>query len=200
MPFVCTNGSAHGDSGQCPACHACLLLSDDHGRSWRFAGLGQSGSRESQAVQVASNASQAALYVTERNFGPSPGHRMYARSTNGGETLGGYGIDPALPTPVTKHWTGIVAAVLRFPSSHTHQDAILYTAPDLPTLRGNLSARVSNDEGYTWSPPRAIFPGLSGYSDLVPLSQGVGIIFENGDRTFCDRISFSILPYDWFPA
>ena len=51
LPFVCTNTSASGanpDAGQCPKCHSCLLVSDDHGASWSVAGVGQSGSRECQ--------------------------------------------------------------------------------------------------------------------------------------------------------
>ena len=127
---------------------------------------------------------------------------MYARSFDGGETLTDYGIDPALPSPVTKHWTGIVASVLRFNSTHTRRSAILYTAPEQTSVRANLVARVSNDGGYTWSAPNAIDPGLSGYSDLalLPNGVGVGIIFENGAATFCDRVSFAILPFDWLPS
>jgi hypothetical protein len=123
---------------------------------------------------------------------------MFARSADGGETLVGYGIDTALPTPVTKHWTGIVAAVLGFvPPGGTQ--AVLYTAPETPAVRSNLSARTSRDGGHTWSAPRSIYPGLSGYSDLVPAPGGVGVIFENGDRTFSDRISYTLLPLSWLP-
>ncbi len=214
LPFVCTNGTHGGDAGLCEACHACMVLSDDHGASWRFGGYGQAGSRESQVVQVPSNTSSATLYVTERNFGATPGHRMYARSYDGGETLEDYGIDPALPSPVTAHWTGIVASVLSippstltmhvsgsiFPRDRPNAMAILYTGPSNPHVRSSLTARVSHDGGVTWPGSKVIVPGLSGYSDLASVpDNGVGIIFENGDSTFSDRISFATLPRDWLP-
>eukprot|EP00048_Salpingoeca_helianthica_P017643 m.238346 g.238346 ORF g.238346 m.238346 type:complete len:414 (+) comp21733_c1_seq1:25-1266(+) len=229
MPFVCTNGSAHGDAGQCEACHACMLLSDDHGASWYFGGYGQAGSRESQVAQIPTNSSNASLYVTERNFGPKPGHRMYARSSDGGLTLSDFGIDPALPTPVTAHWTGIVASVLSVPTrtrgklvrdneqaqaqtmvDSAHSDTIshfaapppqmlLYTAPSDPTARKTLTARISHDGGHTWPGSKVIDSGLAGYTDLALIPAGVGMIVENGAATFSDKISFVALPYAWLP-
>jgi sialidase-1 len=224
MPFVCTNGSAHGDAGQCDACHACMLLSDDHGSTWYFGGYGQAGSRESQVAQIESNSSHAALYVTERNFGPKPGHRMYARSMDGGRTLSDFGIDAALPTPVTAHWTGIVASIIALPvSAHSNAkpnsqgaaragastptqislsqatEVLLYTAPADPTARRTLTVRVSHDQGHSWPGSKVIDAGPSGYSDLALIPSGVGIIFENGSGTFSDKVSFAAIPSEWLP-
>jgi hypothetical protein len=208
MPFVCMNSSSaatptvRGDSGACEACHACLLLSDDKGTSWHFGGIGQAGSRESQAVQVPSTSSDAALYVTERNFGATPGHRMYARSVDSGDSLADFGIDTTIVSPITAHWTGIVAAVLRrtYPQGGDNGEVVLATASAV-TERANLTMRASTDNGKTWGEPRTFWPGLGGYVDLVRVGDGgVGAIFENGEQTFADRISYSLFPAGWFES
>ena len=207
MPFVCMNSSAAAamptaDSGACDACHACLLLSDDNGKSWQFGGIGQSGSRESQAVQVPSSGADASLYVTERNFGATPGHRMVARSTDSGSSLGDFGIDGSIVSPVTPHWTGIVAAVQRrtYPQGGSAGEVVLATASAV-TQRANLTMRASTDGGKTWGKPKTFWPGLGGYVDVVRVGDGaLGVIFENGEKTFADRISYSLFPATWFAA
>lgn len=144
-----------------------------------------------------STTANASLYVTERNFGNPPGHRMYARSSDGGNTLGDFGVDPNLTEPVTPNWTGIVGAVARLSTS---PDRIVISLPGDTTQRANLTMRVSHDSGHTWSAARTFWPGLGGYTDLVPVNDGasIGVIFENGETTFSDRISFTTLPLSWF--
>lgn len=149
-----------------------------------------------QAVQVPSNTTEAFLYVTERNFDAKPGHRMYARSFDGGQTLTDFGIDNSLVEPVTPHWTGIVAAVQRLSFS---PDRIVLSLPGDAGQRANLTMRVSHDSGHSWSPARTFWPGLGGYTDTVLINNvSLGVIFENGDSTFSDRISFTALPLLWF--
>eukprot|EP00911_Craspedida_sp_UC1_P002221 UC1_evm1s1694 len=172
MPFVCTNGSAHGDSGVCEACHSCAVISDDHGKSWRLGGIGQAGSRESQLVQTLApaNSTHAFAYVSERNFGKTPGHRMYARTSDGASTFSGYGIDHGLPSPVTQHWTGIVGSVHRIGGSgdsHGHNgNKIVYVGPADPNLRANLSVWISPDAGRSWGNAKTLWAGPAAYSDL----------------------------------
>ncbi len=73
---------------RCSSCNSCLVLSDDHGSSWQLGGVGQSGSREASAVDVAAGPEGGPqIYVTERNFGPTPGHRMFATSSDDGATV-----------------------------------------------------------------------------------------------------------------
>lgn len=210
MPFVCMNGSAHGDKAACPGCHACMLLSDDHGASWHFGAIGQEGSREAQVVQTycssreaggrrSPTTSDACLYASERNFGATPGVRMWARSTDGGASFAAVGLDASLVTPVTAHWTGIVASVARLSMRTAPPGSLLvYSAPQNPHARAELALRLSADEGRSWQPGRVLFAGPAGYSDLAPMANhSVGIIFENGDSTFADRISFSHVPLSW---
>ena len=47
----------------------------DDGKSWELGAVGQTGTRESQVVQVPSKTADAQLYGTERNMGAKPGAR-----------------------------------------------------------------------------------------------------------------------------
>ena len=83
VPLICTNSSSPaggGDKGTCPSCTSCLVLSDDDGRTWKFGGVAQGGTREASIAQVPSHDTEARFYVNARNFGPRPGHRCTARN------------------------------------------------------------------------------------------------------------------------
>lgn len=204
IPFVCTNHSASGqpsDKG-CATCLACNLYSDDGGESWLLGGVGQAGTRESQASQVWSATSSAELYINERNMGGQPGHRMYARSTDGGSTYNpaSFGVDQTLTSPVTPSWTGIVAGVSRLTAPQSgKQGSLVYSGPAALTERANMTLHLSTDEGVTWSSGKSFWSGFAGYSDLAWVgSSSVAMIFENGDLTFSDRVSVAVFPSTWF--
>ena len=189
LPFVCQNASGCGDRGG-SSCAACALLSDDGGASWRVGGLGQPSSRESQLVQTASATTSASLYISERNMGPTAGHRLFCSSADGGETFGGCGLS-SLVTPVTAHWTGIVASVQRLGAGGRR---LAYAAPSLADQRANLTLRVSRDAGVSWDPAAAVIhSGPAAYSDMARVNDGVAVLFENGEATFADRVSLVVV-------
>jgi sialidase-1 len=166
-------------------------------------GVGQPGTRESQLTQVWSKTSETELYINERNMGKTPGHRMHARSYNGGETYGKktFGVDNTLTAPVTPHWTGIVAGTSRLlaPDSTGEGGALVFSAPGNTTARANMTLRVSRDEGRTWGAAKTVWGGPAGYSDLTWVGEdSVAMIFENGDTGFAERVSVQILPSSWF--
>ncbi len=191
IPFVCTNTSASGggggDKGSCPKCQSCLLISDD-GSSWKFASAyGQSGSRESVVVETL----PGHLFASERNFGPTPGHRMWARSTNGGNNYSSFGLNLDLDTPVTNHWTGIVGAVANVgPPLH-----LAFASAASPNVRANMTVKTSLDGGITWGEPEVqVWAGPAGYADMVSFGIGMlGLLFEGGTDTFADWIGFAVL-------
>ncbi len=151
-------------------------------------------------MQLPSPTGGARLYVTERNFSPTPGYRMVARSYNGGNSLTDFGIDYNLTAPVTPHWTDIVASVHRLNYNDTGRPyRIVLSIPGDTKQRANLTMRVSSDGGYSWSRAKTFWSGLGGYTDLVSIgNQYMGVLYENGETTFCDRISFSPISLDWF--
>lgn len=198
MPFVCQNGSDHGDSGQHLGLHSCLVYSDNGGESWQWGGFGPPGSKECQVVQTRSQSASASLYANIRNFGKTPGHRWTAQSTTAGESLSEYAIDESLSEPVTKHWTGVVASIVSLAGAGANGgDVIVYSGPASAEERSMMTLRTSYDSGSTWAKSRVLWPGLASYSDMVAMPDGIGIIYENGDITFSDRISFSAVPLAW---
>lgn len=192
LPFVCANATnSH------PV--ACALLSDDHGKSWAYGGFAQDGARESTVVQTMTSSSQSGLYVNSRNMGTDPGHRFTARSADGGDTYGSFAVDTSLPTPVTPAWTGIVASVARLSMSPS-KSRIIYIGASSPDTRADLEVRLSYDEGKTWAVSKTLFDGPAGYADATTLdivNGVVGAIYENGEATFADRISFSSFNASW---
>ena len=61
-----------------------------------------------------------------------------------------------------------------------------------------MTVRVSYDEGLTWPVARVIHEGPSAYSSLVVLPDGsIGLLFERGDRSPYERITFARLTLDW---
>jgi hypothetical protein len=111
------------------------------------------------------------------------------------------GIYPNLTAPVTADWTDVVASVLALNGSRTTPPILLYSGPAETTARANLQLRASIDQGGTWGSGKTLFAGPAGYSDMQTVldgsASGVGIIFENGNVTFADRISFSFLSSRW---
>ena len=61
-------------------------------------------------------------------------------------------------------------------------------------------ARVeSAHAGASWCPPKSVWEGPAGYSDLTWVgNDSVALIFENGDHSFADRVSVSVIPSAWF--
>ncbi|CAF3745733.1 unnamed protein product [Adineta steineri] len=202
MPFVCTNGSSHpGDNGSCPSCYACVLKSKmpmkNQKREWIFTGIAQQYTRESQLVQlIAINASTSHIYLNGRNFSPIPGHRYFARSTNGADEFTEFGIDSSLIEPVTKSWIGVVCSIERI---STTPSRILFSGPSNETIRSNLTLRLSYDEAHSWPISRILYSGLSSYSDMTVLGNGdnIALVFENGQQTFADQISVALISVSW---
>ena len=115
---------------------------------------------------------------------------MTCRTSDGGETFGGCGLT-SLVTPVTAHWTGIVACVQRLGAGGRR---LAYAAPSLADQRANLTLRVSRDAGVSWDPAVAVIhSGPAAYSDMARVSGGVAVLFENGDLTFADRVSLVVV-------
>jgi sialidase-1 len=192
LPWVC---GAHSETAS--LFHSCLVYSDDHGSTWNLGLSAQEGSRESELLQVDScqPGKGQTLYMTERNFqGPIPyGHRLFAWSYDSGNSTSLEGVDPALIEPVTKDWTGVVASAIAFTANNNKQ-YILFSDPDSPDQRMNVSIRASSDLAKTWSKALVVDSGLSSYTDMVQIDQQtIGITLEEGKATPYDTIGYAIV-------
>ena len=69
--------------------------------------------------------------------------------------------------------------------------------------RDGVSVEALKEAGLRQNTLRAadgavLWDGPSAYSDLAALGGGaLGIVFENGDATFADRVSFARMELDW---
>jgi sialidase-1 len=157
------------------ASHA--FFSDDHGETFR---LSQSvtvpGSNEATAAELSGNG----VFLNCRNQKGDIRQRIMAKSSNGGETWDSVWFDADLPDPVCEG--SILNAI-----SGDGRSVLAFCNAASSTDRGNLTLRISYDEGMTWplsipvdkSPDKSHRKDFTAYSDIVCLSPGeIGVLYE----------------------
>lgn len=169
--------------GACPDKHLFgghALYSDDGGATWHLGGVdevtdGTVIPNETSATEL----SDGTVYFNTRDqHGSSPGSRAATLSSDGGATFDTpYREVPDLLAPVVQ------GAVATLPAASDPARRLVFSAPRHATARENLTLRTSRDEGATWREGPQVHDGPAGYSDLVPAAGGVGVLYENGDRT-----------------
>jgi sialidase-1 len=64
--------------------------------------------------------------------------------------------------------------------------------------RERMTVRVSYDEGATWPVARVIHEGPAAYSSLIVLpNRSIGLLFERGDRSPYEKITFARFTLGW---
>lgn len=170
-----------------------VFYSDDHGRTWRLGGSSEPHTNECQAVEL----SDGSLLLNIRNHlgreGGRPemgGCRTIAQSRDGGATWSAPRLDRALIEPVCQ------ASLIRF--GPTAKDPVLFSNPADQSSRVRLTVRMSRDEGKSWPVAKVLHEGPSGYSCLARLPDGaVGCLYERGDKSFREKITFARFPLAW---
>ncbi|WBB59307.1 exo-alpha-sialidase [Streptomyces sp. WMMC500] len=165
------------------------LYSDDGGGTWHLGGVdevtdGTVIPNETSATEL----SDGTVYFNTRDqHGSSPGARAATVSGDGGATFDApYREVPDLLAPVVQ------GAVLTLPAASDPAGRLVFSAPRHATARENLTLRTSRDDGAAWREGPQVHDGPAGYSDLVPAAGGVGVLYENGDRT---PTGDGLLPY-----
>jgi sialidase-1 len=181
--------------------HSHVLISDDHGATWRIGGITDEGTNESTAMET----TDGWVYLNCRNKRSLEGggaYRAVAWSQDGGETFSPIVHDAALPEPICQ------ASVLRFTAPHRDGgDPLAYTLFSNPGSldgRHHLTVRMSYNEGRTWPVARVLHEGPAAYSDLaiVPDSDGAGgahiyCLYERGDDGPYERITLARFTLEW---
>ena len=182
--LIPANHSDHRDASQHPY-RSHVFWSDDHGKSWRLGGVQQDRTNESAVVELADG---AVLQAMRSYHGTN--RRAMARSGDGGETWGQVYLDAALDTPVCQ------ASMLRYSWSEDAtrggKSRILFASPK-GRGRSDLHVWVSYDEGKTWPICKSIYPGSSGYSNLVDLGNNrIGILYEKDGYQTISLVTFDL--------
>lgn len=162
------------------------IYSDDDGETWRLGAVDIPRSdvinpNESTAAELV----DGTIYFNARNErGQSPATRAATISVDGGETFATpYQPVDSLSAPVVQ---GSVIA--------HHNGDLVFSSPLHPTERRDLTLRYSSDDGATWSRDRLIHRGRAAYSDLVALTDSIGVLYEGGTESAYDHIIFAHLP------
>jgi N-acetylneuraminic acid mutarotase len=161
-----------------------VFFSDDRGRSWRLGASLDAGTNESQVVEL----TDGRLLLNMRNHPPKPeNHRMVATSRDGGETWTAASPDRALVEPPAQ------ASLIQDISRRR-----LVFANPASGKRERMTVRVSDDSGVTWPIARVVHEGPAAYSSLVALpDSAVGLLFERGEKSPYERMTFARLPSAW---
>ena len=169
-----------------------LFFSDDGGASWTLGASSDPGTNESQVVELA----DGGLLLNMRNHPPKPENfRMIARSADGGRTLSSAVPDRALVEPPAQ------ASLLRLSTARDRDRNRLIFANPASTARERMTVRVSDDEGATWAVSRVLHEGPAAYSSLVVLpDRTIGLLFERGDRSPYERITFARFTLEWLTS
>ena len=171
-----------GDPG-----HSHVIISDDHGRSWRVGGIVDGGTDESTIMATV----QGALYINCRSH--LRGHsRGYAWSRDDGDTFSDLGWDDRLVEPTCQ------ASLVRFTDAgHHDRNRVLFSNP-ASTERVRLTIRASYDDCRTWPVARVLNEGPSAYSDLcVATDMTICCLYERGKAHPYKRLTFARFDLEW---
>jgi sialidase-1 len=150
------------------------ISSDDHGQTWQRGALvpGKQGGDEDQVVELADG---RLLLDIRQNGGP---RRLLATSSDAGQTWS----EPRPGEVVTPVACAIERLTLQ--AAGDDRNRIIWTGPKGPG-RKTLVARLSYDEGQTFTNERLIADEPAAYSDLALLKdKSVGVLWERGDYRF----------------
>lgn len=158
-----------------------VIYSDDGGKTWKLGGIAGPNANECTVAELA----DGTVMLNMRSY-EGKNRRSVATSSDGGLTWSAPKIDEALIEPVCQ------GSLIRFGDGK--QSILLFSNPAART-RVNMTVRLSRDGGKTWSGSKQFHAGPSAYSNLVELdNKAAGILYEHGETTPYERISFTRFP------
>jgi sialidase-1 len=204
-----TGGNAHRPSV------TGTIFSDDHGQTWQAGEIAVPctdewiNPNEAAAIELA----DGSVMLNVRSESP-PNRRLVTTSPDGISHWSKPRFDEALRDPVC------MAALVRYSrKAQDGRDLILFSNPDNLSRtdgkeapgksrdRRNLSIKLSEDEGQTWSVNRVLEPGPSMYSDLAVTPSGTILCFygrsgdSHGINAFAGgRLTLARLNLEWLTA
>lgn len=164
------------------------VYSDDHGATWRKGVPVGTGMDENKTVEL----SDGRVMLNSRDSANGR-FRKVAISTDGGHSYGPVTVDRQLIDPTNN---GSITRLFPDAAQGTPEARkLLFTNSASQTGRENVSARVSCDDGATWSGLRTIRPGFSAYSTATRLDDGrIGVFYEGN---YTDSMVFAAFDDAW---
>ncbi|MDP6635744.1 MAG: sialidase family protein [Phycisphaerae bacterium] len=182
-----------------------LLVSDNHGRSWRNtgdAGVGY-GMNEGRIVELEDGRillnARGGKAVRDGKKVDTQKHRVYAFSDDAGETIGKHEVR----TEFKYSRNGCDSGMQRYATAAEYgENILLFSRPANPETRAQMTVSLSMDEGQTWPHHKLIHDGGSFYSDMVVLpNRTVGLLYgkgkSNGHAQLPDHVVFARFNIGW---
>ncbi len=166
-----------------------VLVSDDHGSSWRVSNAAGSMTNESAVVELVDGS-----WLVNMRSGRRHGYRVFSTSVNAGQQWETLRDATELPGPCCQ------GSLIRYTDvrSGYQKNRLLFSNPADSSQRRNMTVRLSYDEGKTWPVSKVIYPGPTAYSCLTVLQDGtIGLLFENGEKSPYEKITFARFNLEW---
>ena len=164
-----------------------IVYSDDHGETWE---LGGTTPQDQVNECTIAELSGGTLMLNMRNYDRSQTTRKIAFSEDGGLTWSELVADTTLIEPICQ------ASLLALVDEDQEKRMLLFLNPADESNRINMTLRISENEGSTWSSSLVLHKGPSAYSDLTLLSNGnLGCFYEAGHSHPYQGIVFQEIPW-----
>jgi len=166
-----------------------ILVSDDHGGSWRITNAVGPGTDESAVVELADG-----RWLLNIRSSLGDGYRVVSTSSDGGQRWQPPRRATDLPGPCCQ------GSLIRYTDVRDgfQKNRILFSNPAHRSERRNMTVRMSYDEGKTWPVAKVIDAGPVAYSCLSILNDGtIGLLYENGAESPYERITFARFNLEW---
>ncbi len=161
-----------------------FIYSDDHGDNWNISGKIGTNINEPTLVEIDRNN----LLVNARNR--DGGKRGIVISEDKGESWSEIIFHDELIEPDCQ------GSCIRVKTGDSN--ILLFSNPEHPKQRRNMTVKLSYDNGKTWPQRKTIYEGPSAYSCLNEMPDGeIGLMYEHGKDSPYEKISFVKFPIDW---
>ncbi len=178
-----------------------VISSDDHGATWQLGGTVPVDPaypvNESRIVER----DNGTIEMNGRYAAGGTHSRISAVSSDSGASWSTAALNKAVPL-----YSAVDSSFTRYtggPGSSA-LNRTLFSRPDHPTNRVNMTVSVSYDEGYSYPYSRVVYAGGSHYSDLARLSDGTILLLYGKDvasgGSFPDKVACARFDIDWLTA
>lgn len=185
-----------------------VIVSDDHGETWRLGPNVARHGNECRMVVLANGDVMMNMRNANPADSPDNSRRLVALSRDGGDTWPTVYRDDGLVSTSVHASLRVYDAPTAGPAD---RGLVLFSNPASPIRqaahpygRYNLTVRWSRDQGQTWSAGRPVHAHPSSYSDLAILDDGtIGLIYERGPKGgdhYWDELQFARFNLEWLFA
>ena len=161
-----------------------VIYSDDHGNTWNLGGVIQPKVNECQLVELFDD--KGTLLIDMRSY-EKLACRAQSLSRDGGISWSPKKNAKALIEPVCQ------ASILRWERGvKDNKGYLIFSNPANKKKRRNMTVRISDDNGISWSRSLRLTSNPSAYSCLVALDENnAACFYETGEKLAYERLVFA---------